>query len=551
MIGSKKTKVVTIAMTMLMLVIATVTGVVMAASNYTITINGAGSGHEYSAYQVFTGTLDADKTGVLSNIQWGTGVDSANLLSALQSSVVSVNERQLAADGTSSEATGSQKTIGEIFKGCTEASEVADILALYENDSDMLREFAEIVSKNLKEEPAPVKSTYEEPSYKIEVESAGYYFIKDSKDLGGTDEAHTRYILNVIKDQEVNAKGSVPTVTKTITTEAGAKKAVSAEIGETLSFELKGTMPTTYDDYGKYQYDFYDTLPEGLKYVESSAHVYLVNDGDEQDITEKFEVTSEGTSLNIKAVDGDVKGIEGLTSESEIVVRYQATVEKEATLGQDGNVNQVVLKFSNNPNAGQEASLGETPANEVKVFTYELDIEKQNGKTKAPLSGAGFKLYKDREGTTVYAILDDETKTIKEWTETEASATELLTDGSGKVTVKGLKAGKYSLKETTVPDGYNQMDDVELEITEEITGSEVGSVTQTLDSFSLKSTVKESSTTTSGDLATGAVKATILNFPGALLPSTGGIGTVIFYVIGGLLIVGSALYLVRAKVATK
>ena len=308
-------------------------------------------------------------------------------------------------------------------------------------------------------------------------------------------------------------------------------------------------MPTTYDDYEKYKYGFYDTLSDGLEYVEGSVHVYLVNDGDEQDITERFTTNAEGNTLNVTAE--DVKGIPGLTAESEIVVRYQAKITNKVTAGDTGNANKVHLEFSNNPNAGGEGSVGTTPEDEVKVYTYELNIEKQNGKTKKALEGVGFKLYKDVEGTTLYAVIDETTNTIKEWTENIEDATEMLTDAAGNIKVKGLKAGKYFLKETKIPDGYNRMGDVTLEITEVLNGTEPGDVEQTLESFQLKSTVnekgKDKTTTSEGDVATGVVKATILNFPGTLLPSTGGIGTIIFYVVGGLLIVGSVVLLIKNK----
>ena len=313
---------------------------------------------------------------------------------------------------------------------------------------------------------------------------------------------------------------------------------------------MEGTLPTTYDDYTTYKYAFSDTLSAGLDYVTDSLKVFLVNDdGIEQDITSKFTVSAEVKNISVSIE--NLKTIAEVNKDSKIVVKYQAKLTKDAVVGDEGNTNKAHLEFSNNPNVEGQESTTTTPEEKVKVFTYEFSIKKLNGKTQQALEGVGFKLYKQEDGKTLYAQVDGATNTLMGWTEDIDQATELSTDAQGHTSVNGLKAGTYYLKETTVLDGYNKMNDVTIEIDEELTGNLENEFTQSLDNLSLKATVvengKEKSITSEGNVDTGTVEATVLNYPGSLLPGTGGIGTVIFYVIGGILVFGSALFLVKTK----
>ena len=549
MVSIKNNKFIATLLVALLLIVCSVTCIVNAESKLTITLEGSGQGHEYQAYQVFEGLLDEGKTGVLSNVKWGSGVESTELLNALKSSDITVSERRLKADGTGSEPTGSTKALSEIFADCIYARDVAEVLELYEYDSDMAQAFAEIVSEHLTSEC--VTSTYSDNVYKMEVDNAGYYFIKDSKDLAGTSEAYTRYILQVIKDQKIKVKGSVPTLEKTESLDGEeVLKALSAEIGDVINYKLEGTLPTTYDDYTTYKYVFSDTLSAGLDYVTDSLKVFLVNDdGIEQDITSKFTVSAEVKNISVSIE--DLKTIAEVNKDSKIVVKYQAKLTKDAVVGDEGNTNKAHLEFSNNPNVEGKESTTTTPEEKVKVFTYEFSIKKLNGKTQQALEGVGFKLYKQEDGKTLYAQVDEATNTLTGWTEDIDQATELSTDAQGHTSLNGLKAGTYYLKETTVLDGYNKMNDVTIEIDEELTGNLENEFTQSLDRLSLKATVveneKEKSITSEGNVDTGSVEATVLNYPGSLLPGTGGIGTVIFYVIGGILVFGSTLFLIKTK----
>ena len=126
------------------------------------------------------------------------------------------------------------------------------------------------------------------------------------------------------------------------------------------------------------------------------------------------------------------------------------------------------------------------------------------------------------------------------WSKNVSDATTLVTDGNGQIKVNGLAAGTYYLKETKAPDGYNQLENpVEMVIGAAI-GVDTTTGEQELTALSITVDGKEGT----ADTNTGTVTATIINNKGVTLPSTGGIGTTIFYVIGGILVIGAAVVLI-------
>lgn len=564
----------------------------------TITIKGAGKDHTFKAYQIFKGDLHTeDGKDVLSNIKWGDSVNGENLLNALKASEDSVIE--VIADSGSS---GTSKQVKEIFKNCTTARDVAEVLALYENDSDMLRIFAELASSNLKtdaEGSSTVSSTYKQDtsSYALDVPTDGYYLIKDvTPDLKETNEFYTRYILKVANNVEVKVKGEVPTVEKSVaSTDKGKdevdsnysnqelknEKVLSAETGEALEFTLTGTLPTNYKDYKTYQYIFHDTLSKGLSFIDNSIKVYKVIDGTETEIrlcgtaehtdcyssehvtkeddgTTTLKITIEDLKKVISDTDFDKGTKKEENKEPKIIVKYYASLNKDAVVGENGNTNTVYLEYSNNPNKEGSGKTGNTPEEKVTVYTYQLNINKKDGKKQKALQGAGFKLYKkikDADGETdkkVYAVMVENSGgsssnpyVIEKWIDDENSATEMTTDSEGHISIKGLEDGTYYLKESTTPKGYNTIEDVEIIIKETIKGNEEQATEQSLDSLSIDVSWKDNEkeqkgdTSTTGDPTSGVVETTILNMPGSILPFTGGMGTLLFYIIGFVLVITS------------
>lgn len=201
----------------------------------------------------------------------------------------------------------------------------------------------------------------------------------------------------------------------------------------------------------------------------------------------------------------DVKAVADITQdENKVVVEYNATLNENAVIGSAGNTNDVELTYSNNPNATGDgttkpADTGKTPKDTVKVFTYQTIINKVDQDGKA-LSGAEFTLVKKNK--------DGSTKNV-----------DVVKNAEGKsFTFKGLDAGNYVLEETKTPDGYNTIKAIEFTIDADYD--------------------KE---------ADDSLKADIVNRKGSLLPSTGGMGTTILYVIGSILVLVAAILLITKK----
>ena len=203
---------------------------------HTITITNDKAGHAYTAYQVFKGDIS---NGKLTNIEWGSGVNGADLLASLK--------------GLS----------GSPYASCISAEEVADVLMGFGNDSAELDEFAKIVGEHLS--GTCNSSTEAASSYTINVTGDGYYLVKDSGTIADNDAA-TKYILKVVEDVEVAAKSEVPSIDKIIVdADDITGKGTAQDVGSSVSFKLTSAVPAM-DGYSSYAYIVNDTLSAGLTF---------------------------------------------------------------------------------------------------------------------------------------------------------------------------------------------------------------------------------------------------------------------------------------------
>lgn len=503
----------------------------LAADTYSITVKSAVSGHTYESYQVFTGTVATgeDKKKVLSDIQWGSGVNSNKLVEELQST--------------------DNNPLGTDFSGKNTAADVAAVVASY--DSDKIKKFATVVGKHLTTATGTsgeFNSTNQ--TYTINGLSAGYYLVKDKDNTVNAEnhDAYTNYIMEVVQNVEVTPKTSVPTVTKKIVENGDKKNATTAKVGDVVNFELTGTLPSNYEDYTSYQYEFHDTLSKGLTY-NGNVEVYVKNGDIETKLASNSytvtpanavtETPTDATTIivkfaNLKTAKGENDADVTIGKDSKIIVKYSATLNENAVVGEEGNTNTVKLVYSNDPNG---TSTGTTKDDKATVYTFQLNVTKVDGADNTKkLAGAKFKLYYATDNTKHYVKEVTSDNTIKSWTTTENEALELTTDDNGNITVKGLKEGTYYLEETEAPDGYNKLTaPVKVEIENDST------------SIHELDFVKADGVdgTVGDDKAIGTI--TIANNKGSTLPSTGGMGTKLFYTIGGILMAGAAIVLVVRK----
>ena len=478
------------------------------STTYSITINNSTAGHTYEAYQIFTGDLATNEAGnkVLSNIVWGSGVSEAGQT-----------------------ALGDAAAKAETLKTEADAKAFAKAVAPYLTTA------------------AGSANTVTDGKYVISGLAAGYYLVKDRDgSLTGDNDSYTEYIIQVVGNVTATPKSDVPEVQKKVkdindstdTTKTDWQDSADYDIGDSIPFQLKATLADNVSSYTTYKVVFHDTLSKGLTY-NNDAKVYI--DGTE---TNGFVVNADGTTTLTVSCD-DVKAL-GAGNSSVITVEYTAKLNENAVLGSAGNPNEVYLEYSNNPNKSEEGNneTGETPKDVVIVFTYKTIINKVDSENK-PLTGAAFKLEKLIKGKDGAA---DTWTTVKEFTVDETTTS---------FTFSGLDDGQYKLTETKTPVGYNTIDPIYFVI--EATHDETADAPtlKTLNAYLTDANGNKQTEMKDGesvnidlgtvDLTAGSITTTVVNKSGSKLPSTGGIGTTIFYVLGGVLVLAAVVLLVTKK----
>ncbi|MDE6103480.1 MAG: isopeptide-forming domain-containing fimbrial protein, partial [Oscillospiraceae bacterium] len=297
-----------------------------------------------------------------------------------------------------------------------------------------------------------------------------------------------------------------------------------------------------------YYMNFTDTLddtfgnPENIE-VKAGTKT-LVKDTD-------YIIETNGNDMNIVIM--DLKGVDGLTVDEKttVTVTYTAklnvTGANTAIIGRDGQENKVKLEYSNNPNKTGNGSskpddTGETPEDKVIVFTYELDITKIDGATKAEIPNAEFKLGNDKgQWATV-----NESGYFTGWVDDEADATVLKSDDKGIFKVIGLDDGAYKLKELNWSEEYNIPDtafNAVIDADTLFTQDDYANAEAALMNLTGSVNGKDDDANPND----GIVAGTIENNKGTMLPSTGGIGTTLFYVGGGCVVALAGVALITKK----
>ena len=480
--------------------------------------------HTYEAYQVFTGELvEKDGKKVLSNIDWGNGVDGDAVLNAVKADT---------------------DTFGDDAANVKNAADVAKLLGNFADESPAAKKFAAIVGEHLG--TIAGQSGESKAPYTISVTGDGYYFVKDSatiptdtdKEEPHEGDAQTRYILQVVGDVSVGAKtGTVESKKKvqdindSTDTEVGElHDSADYDIGDSIPYTLTFTLPANYEDYKTYKVSFIDNISAGLTFNQDAKIYYGASDTAGHNIT----FTQEGPVWTATIEDlKSVEAAEDLTNGDEITIKYTATLNAGAVVGDAGNPNTYHVEYSNNPNG---EGTGTTPDDKNIVFTYKTEFNKVD-EDEEPLTGADFKLEKKVNGEWVDVTeLHDGEDAI--------NPTKEITGGT-KFTFTGLDDGDYRLTETVTPKGYNTIEPIEFTITAE---HDLISDDPTL--TALTGTDGKEFTLTP-DISKGSLTGNVVNKEGSVLPSTGGIGTTIFYVLGGLLIAGAGIVLVARRKAAE
>ncbi len=478
--------------------------------------------------------------------------------------------------------------------------------------------------------------------------ATGYYLIVDDteKELADGD-SYSAYIVKVLGDDNIEIEPKKDTVSsdKKITTDTLGKddatttvngKVDDISIGDTVNFEVTGTVPSHATDYDYYFFIIGDTLTEGLTFNAASVAVKAGDDDLTANADYKLYTGDDADGKTFQIALTDAKSLAGKT----ITVTYNATLNEKAKIGELSNDNTVVIEYSNNPNhdydgdkdnenPGKPAEeshspLGETPEQKTQTYTTGIQITKVDengdalkgaeftitgdnmeivlvssetfaedpegdyykltngtytteapvtadtmrqaetgatagyvvdpnytGEDKVEIGGVTYRPYNAETDTsaTVYILVkanageyDSTTKKYKKTvtytqkdTNTEGVTATATVGDDGVVIFNGLGAGTYTITESKAPEGYNAAADMNVTIAF-TADPETGAVHWSK---------------TSGDAtynaATGEFEITVVNQKGAELPTTGGIGTTIFYVMGTVLVITAGVVLVTRR----
>lgn len=486
--------------------------------------------HSFEAFQIFQGDVSDDNTKI-SNVKWGKNI--TNPTDFLE---------KLTADPTIS---------GE-FNNPTTAQDVLAVISKWHDSDDNSIAFARFVCHYLYSGAVDPGTSIPSSGDVVEIpiDGAGYYLIVDTTYFkpGDSYHAYNSFLLKVNKGKfnlPIKPKFVKPTVEKKvydndindISSAGGWGSSADHAINEPFQFRLIAKLPASddraYDYYKEYAVLFNDTLSEGITFDKLDTVEITNGDGGASQVIDaaNYTLTPNDPQSSFKLSIDDVKTcVPDLNKGATITVTYTAHLNDKATVNTANgsktteNKNRVYLQYSNNPRI--DTSLDQTTTSEVCVYTYQLNNTKHQDSENGPvLEGAGFRLYSNEACNAEDEIklkMNDDGTYSRDFS-TEGKGVEMLSNKDGQFNVKGLDAGTYYLKETKTPDGYGACANKKIVI----------SATHDVNHVDL-----------SGNLST-----TIINKKagGITLPSTGGIGTTLFYVVGGGLMVAAIVLLVTKK----
>lgn len=455
-----------------------------------ITLNGVAAGDTYEAYKLLnvtgaTAVKDSDPVEV-SSVAYTIVPEYKNILKTALGLTGDVTDKQII-DGISN--------INTIKWETPDGTVEEDREVVLGSDSIYVREFAKSVMDAInaynagkpdteKLKPADTKTVAKGDSSVTFQLDAGYYLFNQTKNAKPDTNTDSSYIINtaVVADRTIQVKNGTVTLTKKVkdneapnfTADQKWNDSADYNIGDTVPFQLTGTLPANFESFKTFKYAFHDVASKGLTVDFDSIKVYAINGTTKEEITDSFRVSSTlstgETSFTVdiedlKSINTEDKVI--ITKDTTIVVEYNAVLNSNAVIGEAGNPNEATIEFSNNSTHDGDGDTEFTPTDKVTVFTYQLNIIKTFS-TGAPADNdlPKFTLYKkDGSGKYQEYTNDKETKAEKVVQKVE----EKNEDGTVKSTSyvinwEGLDAGDYKLVETHVPGGYVKADDIEFNI---------------------------------------------------------------------------------------
>lgn len=453
--------------------------------------------HTYDVWQIFTGKYNAT-TNTWSDLYWGNAAKKTGRVSDEDLKTLEAAVKDLETDKSKVDAL---ETLTD-FVDITEAGVITGTKA------------------------GQVSAT--SPLSVVE----GYYFLTDATQNLDDADAHSLLVALQAVGAEVTVtkKFDAPTVEKKVKDDEqdeGNKDwndSADYGLGEEVPFQLTATLGDRIADYDSYKLVFHDTLSAGLTpKLTNGGTVNATLNGKTVPFTVAFNY-EDGKATTITFTNENIKGATGieaadLVKGNKVVIEYKAELNEHAVHGSAGNDNKVELEYSNNPDSDQT---GTTKPDYAIVFTYKVVVDKVDGDNK-PLKGAVFELT-DAAGNVIDVVSAN--------------------DGT-RFTFEHLDEGTYTLTEKTAPDSYQQIAPITFVIS--------ATHQTTTDAGATHAKLVELTATQgfTGNKNEGSVTKTVINTKNSQLPSTGGMGTVVLYTVGGLIVliagVGLAVALRRRQ----
>lgn len=514
-------------------VMAPVTMAFAAEGDNTITItqNANNGATKFKAYQIFKAdVLDKDGKKVVSNVSWASDEAEDAVLGVLK--------------GESGSGISDASTAQEVADYLSKTIADTTATTVVEKDN-LLNKIALAVEKAV----PPTGEAFDAGAAFTATNKGYYLFMTDAASIGAKDnyadkkQIGTSPIFAVVGGSavEVAEKTDIPTVEKKVMDDKSnsnwADKADS-QMGQNVEYQLTGTVAKNVDTFDTYYYQFHDELSAGLTANQASVEVKV--DGAKID-PDKYAVSYDqenGNNLLTVTFDDLKSSGATVTPNSKIVVTYTAKLDpakaKKVVVGGEGNENTVKLIYSNNP--GHDGK-GESVPDTVRDYTYALKLVKEDSAdSDVKLSGVKFTIQATGadEGTGIQYVQEDGSF--------GDTAYEFTTDDKGEISVKGLDAGTYTVKETHTLDGYNTLSDFTFTITatglDQNEGANALQVTTSKNGSDLVATPSFDS---------GTVTLTVQNKKGSGLPLTGLNGVTFTWIAGGAVLCIGVAHLIRSR----
>lgn len=482
----------------------------------------------YVAYQIF------DQTSATNTIKWANGFAGDSFINALKNDI----------------------TFNSKFANATTAADVASVISNKDNWSEKETAAFAKVAATYVDTNGGITAVYSEGKYTLNVTNAGYYLIIDKTDYTGKDNANSAYILNVSGKLTVTPKVGKPKLTKEIKHnehgDSGWGVVGDNQIGDDVEFRITTTIPSEVQYYDTYTYTIHDQLSGGFDLPDDAKCFFYDNNGIElTDVTFTPVINGNPTENSFK-IQFNIKELLAKNPKiAKIETYYTAKLNGKANVADmavdttNYNDNTAYLTYSNNPQDDQGKENGETPKDKVYDWTFTLAGKKEDDKGNA-LAGAKFQLKRDNKVVSLYQIDDNNFRiaTKKEIADRDKIVDTIVTVADGKFNIKGIDdTVEYTLEEIEAPADYNKADPTKIKLSTNYKQNTDGTTDGTTLNY-----LQISQDNNSGVDGNGV---TVVNRKGSELPSTGGIGTQIFYGVGGAIVVGAGVLLITKKRAKK